>query len=92
MVGAVLGENLNEIFTLNVDVLLSVYNESQLAWYMDEIKFQMESLIPSKSDKSFALDEFIFLLAIYLAMKFSEFLMLLVSDTICSIDLWREIR
>jgi len=86
VVGVILGENLDEIFALSVEVLLSVYNESQLAWYTDEIKFQMESLIPSKSDKLFALDEFIFLLVMYLAMKFSKFLMLLVSDTICSID------
>jgi len=47
----------------------------------------MESPIPSKSDKLFALDEFTFLLVMYLAMKFSESLMLLVPDAICSIDL-----
>ena len=29
--GAILGENLDEIFALSVEVLLLVYNESQLA-------------------------------------------------------------
>ena len=86
VVGAILGENLDKIFALSVEVLLSVYNKSQLAWYIDEIKFQMESLIPSKSDKLFASDEFIFLLVMYLAIKFSKSLILLVSDAICSID------
>ena len=31
VVGAILEENLDKIFTLSVEVLLSVYNESQLA-------------------------------------------------------------
>ena len=87
VVGVILEENLDKIFTLSVEILLSVYNKSQLAWYIDEIKFQIESLIPSKSDKLFALDGFTFLLTMYLAIKFSKSLMFLVSDAICSIDL-----
>ena len=58
---------------------------------MPEIKFQIESPMLSKSTKSFALLEFIFLLEMYLAIKLSESLMFFVSDTICSIDLWRDI-
>lgn len=51
------------------------------------MKFQMESPIPSKSDNSFAFEELTFLFVIYLAMKFSESLMLLVSEAICLIEL-----
>ena len=54
---------------------------------MDKIKFQMESPILLKSNKSFVLDEFTFLFVMYLAMKFSKFLMFLVSDAIYLIDL-----
>ena len=60
---------------------------SQLAWYTEEIKFQMESPILLKSNKLFALQEFTFLFEMYLAMKLSESLMLLVSEAICSMDL-----
>ena len=59
---------------------------------MDKIKFQMESPILLKSNKLFVLDEFTFLFVMYLAMKFSKFLMFLVSDAIYLIDLWRDIR
>jgi len=44
-----------------------------------------------KSSRSFALEEFTFLLEIYLAIKFKESLMFFVSDAICSIELCSDI-
>ena len=56
------------------------------------MKFQMESPIPSKSNKLLVFEDLTFLFVIYLAMKLSEPLMILESDVICSIDLWRDIE
>jgi len=52
----------------------------------------MEFLIPSKSDNSFVLQKFTFLFEMYLTMKLSKSLMLLVFKAICLINLWRDIR
>ena len=67
--------------------LLLVYNVSQLELYIDEMKFHMELSKPSKSDKSLAFEASTFLFLMYLAIKFKEFLILLVSEVICSIEL-----
>ena len=56
------------------------------------MKFQMESSILSKSDRSFVLDGLTFLFKIYLAMKFKESLILFASEAICSIELYKDIR
>ena len=55
LLGMALGVNLEKIFALRVLVLLSVWKESYLASYIDEINFQMASLMPSKSLRSFIL-------------------------------------
>jgi len=52
----------------------------------------MESPIPSKSDRLFALDGLTFLFEIYLAMKFKESLILFASEAICSIEPCKDIR
>ena len=75
--GGILRVNLDEIFALKVLDLLSVKSESQLELYIDEMKFQMESPIPSKSDKLLAFEVLTFLFLMYLAMKFRESLILL---------------
>ena len=85
--GGILGVNLDEIFALKVLDLLSVKSESQLELYINEMKFQMESPIPSKSDKLLAFEVLTFLFLMYLAMKFRESLILLESDAICLIEL-----
>ena len=87
----ILRVNLDKILDLSVLDLLSVYNVSQLELYMDDMKFHMESPILSKSDKLLAFEALTFLFLIYLAIKFKESLILLESEAICSIDLWRKI-
>ena len=54
------------------------------------MKFQIDSPIPLKSSKSFVLEEFICLLAMYLAIKFKESLIFLVSKAMYSIKLCKE--
>jgi len=73
----ILRANLDEIFALRVLDLLSVKSESQLELYTDKMKFQMESFILSKSDKSLVFEALTFLFLMYLAMKFRESLILL---------------
>ena len=55
------------------------------------MKFQIESPILSKSDRSFALDGLTFLFKIYLAMKFKESLILFASEVICLIEPCKDI-
>jgi len=86
LVGGILEVNLDEILDLRVLDLLSVYNASQLELYIDEMKFHMELPKPSKSDKLLAFEALIFLFLMYLAIKFKESLILLVSEAICSIE------
>jgi len=59
---------------------------SQLELYTDEMKFHMESSKPSRSDKSLAFEASTFLFLMYLAIKFKESLILLVSEAICLIE------
>ena len=47
--GGTCGVNFDEIFALRVLVFLSVYSASHLEAYTEDMKFQMESPIPSKS-------------------------------------------
>ena len=79
--------NLEEIFALRVLVFLSVWRESYLALYTDEIKFQMASPIPSKSLRSFTLLLLTCLLVIYFTMKSRVTLIFFVSNVKCSIEL-----
>ena len=69
--------NLDKIFALRVLDLLSVKNEFQLELYTDEMKFQIESPILSKSNKLLVFEVLTFLFLMYLAMKFKESLILL---------------
>ena len=90
LLGVALGVNLEEIFALRVLVLLSVWRESHLALYTDEINFQMASPMPLKSLRSFVLLLLICLLAMYFAMKSRVTLIFLASNAKCSIELWSE--
>ena len=58
LVGGLRGVNFDEILVLSVLVLWSVNNISYLDPYTDEMKFHIASPIPSKSERSFALDIF----------------------------------
>ena len=55
------------------------------------MRFQIASPIPLKSFKSLDLARSTYLLAMYLAMKLSEFLMFLESKAMCLIEPWSEI-
>ena len=59
---------------------------------MEEMNNQTASPIPSKSSKSLALDGWTYLFEIYFAINFKESLMLLASNTMCSIELYNEIE
>jgi len=86
LLSAALRVNLEEIFALRVLVFLSVWRESYLALYTDEIKFQMASPMPSKSLRLFILLLLTCLLVIYFTMKSRVILMFFISDTKCSIE------
>ena len=92
LLGIILGVNLEDIFTLRVLVLLSIWRASYLALYTDEIKFQMTSPIPSKSLRSLTSLLLTCLLVIYFVMKFKESLILFESEAKCLIKPWSEMR
>jgi len=85
LLGMALGVSLEEIFTLRVLVFLPVWRKSHLALYTNEIKFQMASLMPSKSLRLFTLLLLTYLLVIYFAMKSSVTLIFFASNVKCSI-------
>ena len=82
--------NFDEIFALRVLVFLLVNSASHLEAYTADMKFQMESPIPSKSSRSFTLFLSTCLPWIYLAKILSETLTFLASDARCSIEPCRE--
>ena len=88
--GGTRGVNFDEIFALRVLVFLSVYSASHLEAYIEDMKFQMESPIPSKSSRSLTLLPSTRLPWIYLAKMLSEALTFLVSDARCLIEPCRE--
>ena len=91
LLGITLGVNLEDIFTLRVLVLLSIWRAFYLASYTNEIKFQMTLPMSLKSLRSLTPLLLTCLLVIYFVMKFKESLILFESEAKCLIKPWSEI-